>query len=166
MSNKAISVYATALKRQQAEERQAAQSTTSESTRESTQEGETLRDNPREKAREPLRDNPRDNLREKVREPSRESPRESSRDNPHEKPRETSRDLPRGKSRDLPTRDDIQEFSFRLRDELKIKVQAEVPHQWQKELDEIARQLDVKKLELYRYILGEFLGKVRRKNPA
>lgn len=73
------------------------------------------------------------------------------------------RDKSRKKSRDLPTRDEIQEFSFRLRDELKVKVQAEVPHQWQKELEEVARQLDVKKLELYRFILGEFLGKVRRK---
>ena len=82
-----------------------------------------------------------------------------------------SRDKPRGRSRketreqplDLPTRDEIQEFSFRLRDELKVKVQAEVPHSWQRELAEMARQLDVKKLELYRYVLGEFLGKVKRK---
>ena len=82
-----------------------------------------------------------------------------------------SREKPRGRSRketreqplDLPTRDEIQEFSFRLRDELKVKVQAEVPHSWQRELAEMARQLDVKKLELYRYVLGEFLGKVKRK---
>ena len=72
----------------------------------------------------------------------------------------------RGKSRDLPSRDEIQEFSFRLRDHLKVKVQAEVPHQWQKELEEIALRLKVKKLELYRFILGEFLGKVRRKGGA
>lgn len=81
-------------------------------------------------------------------------------------PREPSRDIvresPRANSRSLPTRDEIQEFSFRLRDELKVKVQAEVPHFWQKEFEEIARELDVKKLELYRFILGEFLGKVRR----
>ncbi len=74
-----------------------------------------------------------------------------------------SRDNSRGKSREFPTRDEIQEFSFRLRDELKVKVQAEVPHQWQDELEEIARQVNVKKLELYRFIFGEFLGKVRRK---
>ena len=88
--------------------------------------------------------------------------------------RETPRSRLSGKSREqarreprvLPTRDEIQEFSFRLRDELKVKVQAEVPHGWQKELEEVARQLDVKKLELYRFILGEFLGKVRRKRAA
>jgi len=84
--------------------------------------------------------------------------REGSRDSR----RATSRGKARDRLRDLPTRDEIQEFSFRLRDELKIKVQAEVPHRWQKELEDIARKLDVKKLELYRFILGEFLGKVRR----
>jgi len=73
-------------------------------------------------------------------------------------PRDNLRDIVRG----LPTRDDIQEFSFRLRDELKVKVQAEVPHQWQQELDDLARQLNVKKLELYRYIIGDFLGKVEQ----
>jgi hypothetical protein len=48
----------------------------------------------------------------------------------------------------------------------RVKVQAEVPHQWQEELDEVARQLRVKKLELYRFILGEFLGKVKRKQST
>jgi hypothetical protein len=80
--------------------------------------------------------------------------------------RSPSRELPletsRGKSRNLPTRDTIQEFSFQLRDELKVKVQAEVPYGWQTELEEIARQLRVKKLELYRFILGQFLGKLRQ----
>ena len=77
--------------------------------------------------------------------------------------RDVSRGISRDDPRDLPTRDEIQEFSFRLRDELKVKVQAEVPHQWQDELDEISRQQHVKKLELYRFIFGEFLGKVGRK---
>jgi hypothetical protein len=92
------------------------------------------------------------------------SVRGSSRVKARVRPRQTSRE----KSRDLPTRDEIQEFSFRLRDELKarVKVQAEVPHQWQEELDEVARQLRVKKLELYRFILGEFLGKVKRKQST
>jgi hypothetical protein len=80
-----------------------------------------------------------------------------------ELPREPSRDNSRNNPRALPSREEVQEFSFRLRDDLKVKVQAEVPHQWQDELEELARQLDVKKLELYRFILGEFLGKVRRK---
>jgi len=37
-----------------------------------------------------------------------------------------------------------------------------VPHEWQQELDDLARQLNVKKLELYRYIIGDFLGKVEQ----
>ena len=89
-------------------------------------------------------------------------PREVSSDKSREKPREK----PLEPESPLPTRDEVQEFSFRLRDELKVKVQAEVPHTWQKELDEVARMLDVKKLELYRFILGEFLGKVKRKRPS
>jgi hypothetical protein len=80
--------------------------------------------------------------------------REPSRDN--------RRDNPREFLRDLPTRHEIQEFSFSLRDELKVKVQAEVPYQWQQEFEDLARDLKIKKLELYRFILGEFLGKVKR----
>lgn len=79
------------------------------------------------------------------------------------KQRTRTRGTARGQTDELPTRDEIQEFTFRLRDELKVKVQAQVPHAWQKELEEIARKLNVQKLELYRYILGEFLGKVQRK---
>jgi hypothetical protein len=91
--------------------------------------------------------------------------RDMSRGKSREKPREMVRDHPREVSHDLPTRDEIQEFTFQMRDELKVKVQAEVPHQWQAEFEDIARQLNVKKLELYRFILGEFLGKVQRKKP-
>ena len=132
MSNKAVTVYAAALKRQQEEERKP--------TRETTQVRDNSRDMPREKSRDDSRDN--------VRDTSRGKPRGNT----------------RGKLRTLPTRDEIQEFSFQLRDELKVKIQAEVPHQWQTELEEKARQLNVKKLELYRYIIGEFLGKVQRKS--
>ena len=127
MTNRAISVYADALKRKREEEkRQASGKTTPQVTRKATQ----------------------------VRGPSSEVSRDVSRDHSREK------------SRNLPTRDEIQEFSFRQRDKLKVKVQAEVPHKWQKELDTMARELGVKKLELYRFILGEFLGKVRRKKAT
>lgn len=129
MSNKAVTVYAAAMKRQQEEEE-----------------------------RKPTR----------VRDNSRNNPRDMTRDNSRDKARDTSRGKPRdntrGKSRALPTRDEIQGFSFQLRDELRVKIQAEVPHQWQTELEETARELNVKKLELYRYIIGEFLGKVKRKD--
>ena len=78
------------------------------------------------------------------------------------KPRKGSSDNPRDKSRQYPSRNEIQEFSFRLRDQVKVKVQSEVPLKWQKELEEIAHQLNVKKLELYRFMIGEFLGKVKK----
>ena len=131
MSNKAVSIYAAALKRQQEEKRREHRKPASKVTREPTRERDTPRAKPRSNSRAISRGN--------------------------------SRDRQRGKSRDLPNREEIQEFSFRLRDELKVKVQAVVPHPWQKQLEGIARELDVKKLELYRFILGEFLGKVRRK---
>lgn len=118
MSNKAISVYADALKRQENEEKE--------------------------------------NLT-----PDSKSNITYTRDPSSDLSLDTTRDLPRDTSRGLPSRDDIQGFSFRLRDELKVKVQAEVPHSWQNELEQIALHLDVKKLELYRFIIGEFLGKVK-----
>lgn len=83
-----------------------------------------------------------------------------------DKSRKKSRGNSTPPSSEYPTRDEIQEFSFRLRDELKVKVQAEVPHEWQGELEEVSRTLNVKKLELYRYIFGEFLGKVKRKQST
>src|SRR5262245_24150935 len=52
-----------------------------------------------------------------------------------------SRENLREPIRTFPSRDEIQEFSFRLRDSLKVKVQAEVPHEWQDELEGIAREL-------------------------
>jgi hypothetical protein len=123
MSNKAISIYAEAMKRKEREEKS---NPASESTSKVTWQRETSRDI--------TRDDVRDHSLEM--------------------------------SREWPNRDEIQEFSFRLRDELKVKVQAEVPHSWQKELEQIALQLDVKKLELYRYIIGQFLGKISTKLPG
>ncbi|MFC1959375.1 hypothetical protein ACFLYO_01575 [Chloroflexota bacterium] len=137
MSNKAVSVYAEALKREQ--EVAAEIPVTSNGTRKATPE--------------------RDHSREEKNKPSRNKTRRLSRD----KIRDQSPENETPPSRDLPSRDEIQEFSFQQRDELKVKVQAEVPHLWQKELEETARELNVKKLELYRYIIGEFLGKVQRK---
>ena len=97
---------------------------------------------------------------------SRDLSLDRSLENSREIPLGKTRDISRGQSGDLPTRDEIQEFSFRLRDTLKVKVQAEVPHEWQNELEEIARELNVKKLELYRFIYGQFLGKVREEDPS
>ena len=137
MSNKAVTVYAAAMKRQKEEEKG---KPTPKNTRKSTQ----------------VRDKSRDISRDNVRDSSRGNARDTSRGKP--------RDNTRKKSRALPTREEIQGFSFQLRDELRVKIQAEVPHQWQTELEETARELNVKKLELYRFIIGEFLGKVKRKD--
>lgn len=98
--------------------------------------------------------------------PRRDSSRDESRTNTRKIQREIKRNTPRSTVNDLPTRDDIQHFSFTLRDELNAKVQAHVPHQWQGELEKIALKLNVKKLELYRYIIGEFLGKVEREHAT
>src|SRR5688572_9841374 len=105
MSNKTISVYADALKRQETEAK-------ADPTRENTSQITWVRETSSDMSLDQARKNPRDS------------------------------------SGSQPTRDEIQGFSFRLRDELKVKVQAEVPYRWQKELEEIARELDVKKLEL------------------
>ena len=86
--------------------------------------------------------------------------RKRSSDSPRRKPRE---DLRKERSRNASggySREQIQEFNFRLRDDLKRKVQAEVPHEWLGELEDVARELNVKKLELYRFIFGLFLGKI------
>lgn len=97
---------------------------------------------------------------------AREGVLKKSLDHPRKLSRDLSSEIPRQHPRERPTRDEIQEFSFRLRDTLKVKVQAEVPHEWQLELEEIARELNVKKLELYRFIYGDFLGKVRDKKET
>jgi len=140
MSNKAISVYTQALRRQEEEKN-------THSDPKPTRKRDILRDNShkvlRKKPRGKLRDMPRDNLRYKS--------------------RDKSRDSSRVKSRDLPSRDVIQEFSFHLRDETEVKVQAEIPHQWHTELTKITQHLNVKKIELYRFIYAEFLGKAQRK---
>ena len=141
MSNKTISVYADALKRQEVEEKAIPP-------RESTPEVTWVRETSSDMSRDETRHDSRGISREKFR----DSPQDLSRGQADK----NSRD----KSGSEPTRDEIQEFSFQLRDELKVKVQAEVPHTWQKELEQIALQLDVKKLELYRFIIGKFLNKV------
>ncbi len=94
---------------------------------------------------------------------NRTQPRDNPRDRSSGKSRDHSRDTAPEASCTFPTRDEIQEFSFHLRDALNVKVQAELPHEWQAELERIALDLRVKKLELYRYIYGTFLGKIKTK---
>ena len=89
MSNRAVSVYAEAMKRQQ----------------------------DAEKVKPPT---PASRKEKEVREATPKATREPTRVS--DVSRERSRDTLRDKLRDLPTREEIQEFSFRLRDELKVKV--------------------------------------------
>ena len=42
------------------------------------------------------------------------------------------------------------------------KVQVGVPKPWKTELEDMARKINVNRTELYRYIIGEYLGKVER----
>ena len=93
-----------------------------------------------------VRDNPRDFLREGVSQSLDKSSRQAR--------------------KALPSRDDIQELSFRLRYEVKVKVQAEVPVEWKAKLEKIAFDLKIGKVELYRFILGEFLGQIERKGTS
>jgi hypothetical protein len=69
-------------------------------------------------------------------------------------------------SRPLPSTDEIEEFSFKLRNEHSVQVQALLPEAWKRELEDMAYRLRVGKLELYRFIFGEFLKKVKRKKAT
>ena len=60
----------------------------------------------------------------------------------------------------LPSAEEIEACSFRLRKTNKVRVNADVPEDWQKELADLAYQLGVGKYELNMYILGVFLGKI------
>ena len=150
MSNKAISVYAEALQRNQEEKQQVLETVAPKIAPKSAPRSALKPE------RKPAHKRGRtlDTSRHTSRDRSLNTLREGSRDRAHNRPL------------DLPSREEIQEFSFRLRDEVNVKVQPRVPHPWQKQLEKIARELDVKKLELYRFIIGEFLGKVKRKKPA
>ena len=93
-----------------------------------------------------------------------------TRDHSREKKREIPRKSSRINSRDLNdinmTREEIQEFTFHMRDVVKVKMQLEVPPEWREELKEIAFQLNVGKLELYRIIIGRFLGKTPKQSQG
>jgi hypothetical protein len=63
-------------------------------------------------------------------------------------------------------KDEIEEFSFTLRREHTVQVQALLPEDWKRELEDMAHDLHIGKLELYRFIYGEFLGKVKRQSST
>ena len=63
-------------------------------------------------------------------------------------------------SKTLPSADAVEEMVFRLRKEPKIRINADFPEDWKKELDEYAHQAGVGKYHLVMYAVGKMLGKV------
>ncbi len=80
---------------------------------------------------------------------------------PQETSQETSRKTSQARTR-YPTKEEMEEFNWRLRNEPIQKFTTELPAQWMEDMKDIAYRTGVKKLELYRFIIGEFLGKVKR----
>ena len=66
----------------------------------------------------------------------------------------------------LPTQEDIELMAFELRKAPKTKVNTEVVEEWKEELNKIAFNMHIGKYQLVEFIIGEFLGKVRRKNSS
>lgn len=62
--------------------------------------------------------------------------------------------------------EDIEQLNFELRKVSKVRVNADVPHEWKKLIDDLAHELGVGKYELLMYVIGLYLGKVKRKKPA
>ena len=56
----------------------------------------------------------------------------------------------------------VEELAFGLRKGQKAKVNTEIPLAWKVELDDLAHRLKVGKYDLLMFVIGEFLGKVRR----
>lgn len=64
------------------------------------------------------------------------------------------------RSHNLPTADEVEEMVFRLRKEPKIRINADFPEDWKKELDEYAHTASVGKYHLVMYAVGKMLGKI------
>lgn len=63
-------------------------------------------------------------------------------------------------SHNLPTADEVEEAVFRFRKESKIRINADFPENWKKELDEYAYQAGVGKYHLVMFAVGKMLGKI------
>jgi len=64
------------------------------------------------------------------------------------------------RSHNLPTADEVEEMVFRLRKEPKIRINADFPEEWKKELDEYAHTASVGKYHLVMFAVGKMLGKI------
>lgn len=60
----------------------------------------------------------------------------------------------------LPTADVVEEMVFRMRKEPKIRINADMPEAWKKELDTYAHEAGVGKYHLVMYAVGKMLGKM------
>lgn len=85
-----------------------------------------------------------------------EKRKEKSKEITKEPKKETSKELV-----NLPSKEVIEEFYFHTRNLPTKKENIELPFEWMKELREIGIKKGLKKVELHRYIYGQFLGKVK-----
>lgn len=60
----------------------------------------------------------------------------------------------------LPTTEEIEDLAFRLRKTTKIRVNADIPADWKKKLDDLAFRLEVGKYDVLMYIVALFLQEV------
>lgn len=61
----------------------------------------------------------------------------------------------------IPTKKDLEEFSFKYRNLSTKNLNMELPKEWMREVNNIANKMEIKKVLIYRYIIGKFLGKVK-----
>ncbi len=101
---------------------------------------------------------------------------EGSRENPPEpkqvekvtqkstyKSTQISKSLSKRLSKEIST-DDVELLDFELRKVRKFRVNADIPEDWKEELDSLAFKLKVGKYELLTFVIGQFLGKVKRRD--
>ena len=60
----------------------------------------------------------------------------------------------------LPTAEEVEELTFRLRKFPKVRINGDVPDEWKKRLDDLAHELGVGKYDLVTYVVAKFLGEV------
>lgn len=59
-----------------------------------------------------------------------------------------------------PSLQTVEELSFRVRKEPMVRVSADIPEKWKKQLDLEAVKLGIKKYDLLKYIVAQYLGEV------
>ena len=63
----------------------------------------------------------------------------------------------------IPTKQEIEQYLFQYRELPTDNKNMEIPREWLQEITRISKEMDLKaEVQLYRYIIGQFLGKVRK----